>query len=197
MNRTYVIGTICTLTLALTGCEGSKNRELAQGFVAQFEKIVEQRKTLDKLEAEGKEYDLQLVKDIQEQNATKRAKALGVWVGEYKAMLSQAKSVADAQSTITDAMVTDSVKLSGDAARYAREVTDALRDDVSLLRRETDIGGQVIAAIESYIGDPNSTDLKQLEELTKPLDDLDAQEEQTFQRSKDGLVRLRAAAGVP
>lgn len=197
MNRTYVIGTICTLTLALPGCEGSKNRELAQGFVAQFEKIVEQRKTLDQLEAEGKQYDQQLEKDLQEPNATKRAKALGVWVGEYKAMLSQAKSVADAQSTITDAMVADSVKLSGDAARYAREVTDALRDDVSIMRRESDIGGQVIALIESYVGDPNSTDLKQLEELTKPLDDLDAKEEQTFQRSKDGVVRLRAAAGLP
>ena len=112
MNRAYVIGTICTLTLALPGCEGLKNRELAQGFVAQFEKIVEQRKTLDQLEAEGKQYDQQLEKDIQEPNATKRAKALGVWVGEYRAMLSQAKSVVDAQSTIIDAMVADSVKLS-------------------------------------------------------------------------------------
>lgn len=171
MNRAYVIGTIFTLLLALPGCEGSKNRELAQGFGAQFEKVLEQRKTLDNLEAEGKEYDQQLEKDIQEPNVTKRTKALGVWVGEYKAILSQAKSVADAQSTITDAMVADSAKLSGDAARYARETTDALREDVSLLRRETDIAEQVMDLIESYIGDPNGTDLKHLEELTKPLDE--------------------------
>ena len=197
MNRAYVIGAIWALTLAVAGCEGSKNRELAQGLVAQFEKILEQRKILDKLEAEGKRYDQQLEKDIQEPNVTKRAKALGVWVGEYKAMLSQAKSVADAQSTITDAMVADGVKLSGDAAKYAREATDALRDDVSLMRRETDIAEQVMTLIESYVGDPKSTDLKQLEELTKPMDDLDAKEEQTFQRSKDGITRLRTAAGLP
>lgn len=197
MNRAYVIGTICTLTLALPGCAGSKNRELAQGFAAQFEKIVEQRKTLDQLEAEGKQYDQQLDKDVQEPNATKRAKALGVWVGEYRAMLSQAKSVVDAQSTIIDAMVADSVKLSGDAAKYAREATDSLRDYVSIQRREAAIAEQVITLIESHIGEPSGIDAKQLEELTKPLEDLDAKENQAFQRSQDGVVRLRAAAGLP
>lgn len=197
MNRAYVIGTICMLTLVLPGCEGSKNRELAQGFVAQFEKIVEQRKTLDQLEAEGKQYDQRLEEDVQEPNATKRAKALGVWVGESRAMVSQAKSVADAQSTIIDAMVADSVKLSGDAAKYAREATDALRDYVSIQRREADIAEQVITLIDSHIGEPSGIDAKQLEELTKPLEDLDAKENQAFQRSQDGVVRLRAAAGLP
>ena len=181
----------------LTGCEGSRNREVAQGFVAQFDKILEQRKTLDKLESDGKQYDQQLEKDLQEQNVAKRAKALGVWVGEYKAMLSQAKSAVDAQSTVIDAMVADSVKFSGDAAKYAREATDALRDYVSIQRREADLDEQVITLIESHIGESSSIDPKQLEELAKPLEDLDAEEKQVFQRSQDAVVRLRAAAGLP
>jgi len=98
-----------------TSCGRSKNREVAQGFVAQFDRILEQRKAMDKLEEQGKHYDEQLEKDLQESNVTKQAKALGVWVGGYRAMLSQARSVADAQSTIIDALVSDSVKLSGDA----------------------------------------------------------------------------------
>jgi hypothetical protein len=185
------------LVLALnTGCEQSRNREIAQGFVAQFERILEQRKTLDKLEEQGKQYDQQLDKDLRESNTTKRVKALGVWVGEYKGMLSQARSVSDAQSTIIDTLVSDSAKLSGDAGKYAREAIDSLRDDVSLQKRELDIVEQMIALVESYIGDPGSADLKQLEEFTKTLDDLDAKEKQAFQRAQDAIVRLRAAAGL-
>jgi len=112
-------------------------------------------------------------------------------------MLSQARSVADAQSTITDTLVSDSVRLSGDAGKYAREATDALRDDVTSQKRAIDLGERVIALIESYIGDPGSTDLKRLEELTKTLEDLDTKEKQTFQRAQDAVVRLRAAAGLP
>jgi hypothetical protein len=41
-----------------------------------------------------------------------------------------------------------------------------------------------------------SADLKQLEEFTKTLDDLDAKEKQAFQRAQDAIVRLRAAAGL-
>jgi len=82
-------------------------------------------------------------------------------------------------------------------AKYAREATDALRDDVGSQKREIDIGEQVIALIESYIGDPRNTDLKQLQELTKTLEDLDAKEKQAFQRAQDALVRLRAAAALP
>ncbi len=38
-----------------TGCGHSRDREVAQGFVAQFERILEQRKTFDKLEEQGKQ----------------------------------------------------------------------------------------------------------------------------------------------
>ncbi len=53
-------------------------------------------------------------------------------------MLSPARSVADAQSAIVDKLVSDSVKFSGDAAKYARETTDALRDSVSSEQRGVD-----------------------------------------------------------
>jgi hypothetical protein len=36
------------------GCARSKNQEMAQGFMAQFDRILEQRKALDKLEDQGK-----------------------------------------------------------------------------------------------------------------------------------------------
>lgn len=195
--RRAMFSTAMLVLVLNTGCEHSRNREVAQGFVDQFERVLEQRKTLDKLEEQGKQYDQQLEKDLREPNTTKQVKALGIWVGEYRAMLSQARSVADAQSTITDTLVSDSVKLSGDAGKYAREATDALRDDSQLQKRGNDIGEQVIALIESYIGDPGSTDLKQLEELSKTLEDLDTKETQTFQRAQDAVVRLRAAAKLP
>ena len=185
------------LVLALnTGCGRSRNREVAQGFVAEFDRILEQRKALDKLEERGKKYNEQLEKDLQEPNSAKKDKALGVWVGEYKAMLSQVRSVADAQSAIVDKLFSDSVKFSDDAAKYAREATDALRDYLSSQQRGIEIGAQVIDLLESYIEHPKNTNL-QLEELTKTLEDLDAREKQAFQRAQDAVVRLRAAAGLP
>jgi hypothetical protein len=180
-----------------TGCGRSKNREVAQGFVAQFDRILEQRKTLDKFEEQGKQYDQQLEKDLQEPNVTKQVKALGVWVGEYRAMLSQARTIVEAQSSIVGNLVSDSARFSGDAAKYAREATDSLRDSVSSQQRGIEIGEQMIALLESYIGDPKSTSLRQLEELTKTLEDLDAKEKQAFQRAQDAVVRLRASAGFP
>jgi len=183
------------LVLAVTtGCGRSKNREVAQGFVAQFDRILEQRKTLDKLEQQGKQYDQQLEKDLQEPNVTKQAKAIGVWVGEYRAMLSQARSIVEAQSPIVDKLVSDSVSFSGDAAKYAREATDSLRDSISSQQRGIEIGEQMIALLESYIGDPKNTNLGQLGELAKTLEDLDAKEKQAFQRAQDAVVRLRATA---
>lgn len=176
-----------------TGCGRSTNREVAQDFVAHFERILEQRKTMDKLEEQGKHYDEQLEKDLQEPNVTKQVKALGVWIGESRAMLSQARSITAAQSPIVDKLVSDSVRFSGDAAKYAREATDALRDSVSLQQRGIEIGEQVIALLESYIGDPKNTSLRQLEELTKTLEDSDAKEKQASERAQDAVVRLRAA----
>ncbi len=134
--RRALLSTAMLVLVLNTGCGRSRNREVAQGFVAQFERILEQRKTLDKLEEQGKQYDQQLEKGLREPNATKQAKALGVWVGEYRAMISQARSVADAQSTIIDTLVSDSVKLSGDAGKYARVKLLTPFEMTSLHRRE-------------------------------------------------------------
>jgi hypothetical protein len=59
-----------------------------------------------------------------------------------------------AYGTIIDTMVSDRVKLSGDAGKYVREATDVLREDVSLQRRGIDIAQKVIALIASYIWRP-------------------------------------------
>lgn len=178
----------------MAGCQRARNREVAQGFVAQFDRILEQRKALDKLEEQGKQYNEQLEKALHEPNVTKQVMALGVWVGAYKAMVRQARSGADAQNAIVDKMVSDSVNFSGDAAKYAREANDALRDSVSSQKRGIDLGEQVITLLESYIEDHNSTDLRELQELTKTLEDLDAREKQAFQRGQDAIARLRGVA---
>ena len=68
---------------------------------------------------------------------------------------------------------------------------------MSIQRREAAIAEQVITLIESHIAEPGGIDAKQLDDMTKPLEDLDAKENQAFQRSQDGVVRLRAAAGLP
>ena len=193
---TCIVYAAMALLIFDIGCTRSRNRELAQGFTVQFDQIVEQRKALDKLEEQGKQYNEQLEKALQQPDATRKAKALGVWVGEYKAMLSRARSHVDAQNTIVDKLVSDSAQFTGDAAKYARETADALRDSVSLEQRGADVGGQVIELLESYIDDPKNTNLGQLEELTKGLEDLDAREKQAFQRAQDATIRLRAAAGL-
>ncbi len=109
-------------------------------------------------------------------------------------MLSQARSIVEAQSPIVDRLVSDSVRFSGDAAKYAREATDSLRDSISSQQRGIEIGEQMIALLESYIGDPKNTNLGPLEELAKTLEDLDVKDKQAFQRAQDAVVRLRAAA---
>lgn len=91
--RRAMLSTAMLILVLNTGCGRSKNREVAQGFVAQFDRILEQRKTLDKLEEQGKQYEQQLEKDLQEPNVTKQVKALSVWVGENRALLSQARSI--------------------------------------------------------------------------------------------------------
>jgi len=192
--RRAILSSAMLVLVVSTGCGRSRDQAVAQGFVAQFDRIIEQRKTLDKLEEQGKQYGEQLEKDLKEPNVTKQVKALGVWVGEYRAMLSQARSIVEAQSPIVDKLVSESVRFSGDAAKYAREATDSLRDSVSSQQRGIEIGEQMIALFESYIGDPKNTNLRQLEELTKTLEDLDAKEKQAFQRAQDAALRLRAAA---
>lgn len=112
-------------------------------------------------------------------------------------MLSQARSIVEAQSPTVDKLVSDSARLSGDAAKYAREATDSLRDSVSSQQRGIELSEQMIGLLESYIGDPKNTSLQQLEELAKSLEDLDAKEKQAFQRAQDAVVRLRNAVGLP
>ncbi len=194
-NRARKVSSALTLLLTLSvGCGGIENREITQGFATQFDKIVEQRKEWDKFEKQADQYNEQLEKAFQEPNPVKRAKAFGAWVAQYKAMLSHARSQVEAESALIDTLVSDSAKLSGDANRYARECTDALRERVSAQREGVELAEQMVAQIESYIDEPRSTDPKRLEELTKEIEDLDSKEKQAIQRTQDAVTRLRAVA---
>jgi len=167
---------------------------VAVGFLARFDKIVEQNRAWDDLEKQGDQYNQQLEKALEERNATKRAMGFGTWVGQYKAFLSQARSIVETQNSLVDGLVADSARLTGDANRYAREATEALREYIATQRKGIDLAEELIATIESYVAQPGVADPKRLEELTKALDELDAKEKQAFQRAQDAAVRLRAVA---
>ena len=167
---------------------------MAAGFLARFDKIVEQNRAWDDLEKQGDQYNQQLEKALAERNLTKRAMGFGTWVGQYKALLSQARSIVETQNSLVDGLVADSARITGDANRYAREATDALREYIATQRKAIDVAEELIATIESYVAQPDIADPKRLEEMTKALDELNANEKQAFQRAQDAVVRLRAVA---
>jgi hypothetical protein len=175
----------------LISCNRTTNREVAQSFVAQFEKVAAKDKESDDLEKQANEYNNELEKALQETNRVKRAKAFGVWVTQYRGLVSQARSILDTQSSLIDGLVADSAKFTGDANRYARECTDALREYLDAERSELAVGEQLLAEIESYVDKPETADPKGLEELSKQLDVLDSKSKAAFQRAKDGMARLR------
>ena len=82
-------------------------------------------------------------------------------------------------------------KFTGDANRYARESTDALREYLDAERSGLAVGEQLLAEIESYVDKPETADPKKLEELGKQLDVLDSKSKAAFQRAKDAMTRLR------
>lgn len=123
-------GMLSSVVLVL-GCGPSAESAANKDFLAKFDKIVEQNTALDNLEKKADEYNQQLEKASDERNPTKRAVAIGAWIGQYKALLSQAHSIVDNQSSLVDDLVTDSARLSGDANRHSREATDALREYIA------------------------------------------------------------------
>jgi len=182
------------LIVLFTGCAGSANREVAQGFVAQFEKVTAKEKESEDLEKRANEYDKDLEKALQETNRVKRAKAFGVWVTQYRSLVSEARSNLDTQSGLVDGLVADSAKFTGDANRYARETTDSLREYVGTEKNGIEVGEQILAEIESYVDRPTSADPKKLEELTKQAEALDSKSKAAFQRAMDAMTRLRTVA---
>src|SRR5215471_11245830 len=186
---------LATLMMALlTGCSGRANREVAQGFVAQFEKVAAKDKESNDLEKQANEYNNELDQVLHEANPAKRAKAFGVWITQYRGLVSQARSILDTQSSLIDGLVADSAKFTGDANRYARESTDALREYLDDEKSGLAVGEQLLAEIESYVDKPETADPKRLEELGKQLDVLDSKSKAAFQRAKDALTRLRTVA---
>lgn len=191
---THASSLAALLILLFIGCSGRANREVAQGFVAQFENVAAKDKESDDLEKQGNEYNSELEKALQEKNPVKRAKAFGVWVTQYRGLVSQDRSILDTQSSLIDGLVADSAKFTGDANRYARECTDALREYLDAERSGLAVGEQLLAEIESYVDKPETADPKRLEELGKQLDVLDSKSKAAFQRAKDALTRLRTVA---
>jgi len=122
------------------------------------------------------------------------AKAFGAWVTEYRGLVSQARAILDTQSSLIDGLVADSAKFNGDANRYARESTDALREYLDAERSGIEVGDQMLAEIESYVDKPDAADPKRLEELGKQSDVLDSKSKAAFQRAKDAMARLRTVA---
>jgi len=182
------------LIVLFIGCSGRANREVAQGFVAQFESVAAKDKESDDLEKQADEYNNELEEALQEKNPVKRAKAFGVWVTQYRSLVSQARSIMDTQSSLIDGLVADSAKFTGDANRYARESTDALREYLDAERSGLAVGEQLLAEIESYVDKPENADPKRLEEPGKQLDVLDSKSKAAFQRAKDAMTRLRTVA---
>jgi len=133
---THASSLAALLIVLFIGCSGRANREVAQGFVAQFENVAAKDKESDDLEKQGNEYNSELEKALQEKNPVKRAKAFGVWVTQYRGLVSQDRSILDTQSSLIDGLVADSAKFTGDANRYARECTDALREYLDAERRK-------------------------------------------------------------
>ena len=91
-------------------------------------------------------------------------------------------------------MVADSAKFTGDANRYARESTDALREYLDAEKSGLAVGEQLLAEIESYVDKPETAEPKRLEELGKQSDVLDSKSKAAFQRAKDAMTRLRTVA---
>jgi len=179
------------LMALLIGCTRTANREVAQGFVAQFEKVAAKDKESNDLEKQANEYNNELDQVLHEANPAKRAKAFGVWITQYRGLVSQARSILDTQSSLIDGLVADSAKFTGDANRYARESTDALREYLDAERSGLALGEQLLAEIESYVDKPETADAKRLEELGKQSDVLDSKSKAAFQRAKDAMARLR------
>ena len=132
-----------------------------------------------------------------ERNPTRHAVAIGAWIGQYKTLLSQARSIVDTQSGLVDDLVADSAKLGGDANRYSREATDALREYIATQRKGLELTEQLMATIESSASNPASANPEKFEELTSSLDDLDSKEKHAFQQAQDAVARLRAVAPRP
>ena len=179
------------------GCGPSAESVAAKDFLEKFDKVVEQDTALDNLEKKADEYNQQLEKASDERNPTRHAMAVGAWIGQYKALLSQARSIVDTQSGLVDDLVTDSAKLSGDANRYSREATDAVREYIATQRKGIELSEQLMATIESSASNPASANPEKLEELTNSLDDLDSKEKHAFQQAQDAVARLRAVAPRP
>ena len=184
------------LIVLFIGCSGRANREVAQGFVAQFESVAAKDKESDDLEKQANEYNNELEKALQEKNPVKRAKAFGVWVTQYRGLVAQARSILDTQSSLIDGLVADSAKFTGDANRYGRESTDALREYLEAERSGIAVGEQMLAEIESYVDKPEAVDSKRLEELGKQSESLDSKSKAAFQRAKDAIARVRTVAGL-
>src|SRR5260370_6997309 len=138
----------------VVGCGASEGKVRSKDFLAKFDKIVEQSRALDDLEKKGDEYNQQLEKASNERQPGKRAVAIGAWIGQYKSLLSQARSIVDTQSGLVDDLVTDSAKLSGDANRYSREATDALREYIATERKRIALSQQLMATLHASVGHP-------------------------------------------
>src|SRR2546426_11299366 len=117
------------------GCGPSAENIAAQDFLQKFDKIVEQKTALDDLEKKADEYNQQLEKASDERNPTRHAMAVGAWIGQYKALLSQARSIVDTQSGLVDDLVTDSAKLGGGANSYFRGATAGPRGEIVTQRK--------------------------------------------------------------
>ena len=189
---TRTFGAVAVLLIIVGGCQRSANREAAKGLVTKFEEILQQKQTLDDLEEKAKQYDAALENALKQGSSIRAAKALGAWAAEYRALLSQARSLTARENEIIDAIVTDSARLTGDAARHGREATDALREHVSALQRGIETAERIIAAVESDPDDPAKADLTRLDEFNKILEELEAKEKEAFQRAQDSIARLRA-----
>lgn len=174
--------------MMLVSCSRSRERETAKAFLARFDQVLEQSAALDKLDQETKPYDEQLEKALQQKDRLTAAKALGAWVAGYRALVQQARSILDKESALVDKMVSDSANFSAETGKYAREATDALREHESALKQGIETTDQLIAIVE----DLQDADVAEVPELSKKIEDLDAKEQQAFQRAKDAIARLRA-----